>query len=128
MEIKAIDHNVNIIAMQKNGKNYKLRHIFEECDYSEGRLKFKLHKEMTDLLPGNNRSFSKPLMWDFMRMRSPYSIAIWHLMQKEMNSAKPYGVVQLETKLCIPYSLRPLLGSLLAHVNPYFFHYICIIF
>ena len=32
------------------------------------------------------------------------------------------AMIQLETKLCIPYFLRPLLWSLLAHVNPNFFH------
>ena len=107
---KASTELMKVVIEQKNGKNYKLRHIFEECDYSEGRLKFKLHKEMTDLLLGNNRSFSKPLMWDFMRMRSPYSIAIWHLMQKEMNSAKPYGVVQLEFELSLE-ELRRVTGT-----------------
>ena len=71
-------------------KRFKKRHVFETCDYDDtSKVVFKLHPDMTDLLLGLKRDFSKPLVWDFMKMRSPYSMAIWHLMQREMKSFKP---------------------------------------
>ena len=66
----------------------KKRHLME-CDYEKGTIHFHLHKDVADLILGVNKNFTKPLLWDFMRMRSPYSMAIWHLMQREMRSFKP---------------------------------------
>lgn len=74
----------------KNERRFKKRHVFFTCDYDDkSKLTFRIHKEMSDLLLGIDKDFSKPLLWDFMRMRSPYSMAIWHLMQKEMHSMYP---------------------------------------
>ena len=71
-------------------KSFRKRHVFETCDYDDkSKVVFKLHPDMADLLLGLKRDFSKPLLWDFMRMRSPYSMQIWHLMQREMKSFKP---------------------------------------
>lgn len=79
-----------IISVRPSAKSFKKRHLFETCDYDDNKtLKFKLHKEMSDLLLGIKRDYSQPMMWDFMKMRSSYSMAIWHLMQKEMKSFKP---------------------------------------
>ena len=80
-----------VIILQNEGKKgFKMRHLFEKCDYDDDAvLTFKLHNEMTDLLLGLKKDFSKPLVWDFMKMRSPYSMALWHYFQKEMNSFKP---------------------------------------
>lgn len=91
-----------IKVCEKTGKRFKKRHVFFTCDYDDdSRLTFKLHKEMTDLLLGVDKDFSKPLLWDFMRMRSPYSMAVWHLMQKEMNSAKPMMTRPIEFDLTL---------------------------
>lgn len=78
-----------VITLPNGKKGFKLRHLFEICNYDESTVVFKLHSEMTDLLLGLKRDFSKPYMWDFMKMRSPYSMAIWHLMQREMRGFKP---------------------------------------
>lgn len=84
------------------GKRFKKRHLFELCDYDDDSvLKFKLHKDMTNLLLGLKRDFSKPLVWDFMRMRSPYSMALWHLFQKEMHSFKPMMSASIEFDLSL---------------------------
>ena len=84
------------------GKHFKKRHLFELCDYNEDSvLFFKLHNEMTDMLLGLKRDFSKPLVWDFMRMRSPYSMALWHLFQKEMHSFKPMMSAPIEFDLSL---------------------------
>lgn len=79
-----------IKVCEKSGKRFKKRHVFFTCDYDDdSKLTFMLHRDMTDMLLGVDKDFSKPLLWDFMRMRSPYSMAIWHLMQREMRSFKP---------------------------------------
>jgi plasmid replication initiation protein len=79
-----------VITIPQGAKGFKMRHLFEKCDYDDDAvLTFKLHSEMTDLLLGLKRDFSKPLVWDFMKMRSPYSMALWHYFQKEMHSFKP---------------------------------------
>ena len=87
---KITDELMKILIHKEHGKSFETCHVFDTCKYDdESILKFKLHKEMTNLLLGLTRDFSKPLVWDFMKMRSPYSMAIWHLMQKEMHSFKP---------------------------------------
>ena len=79
-----------VIKLKTGEKSFRKRHLFEKCVYDDDKvLCFKLHAEMTDLLLGLEKDFSKPLVWDFMKMRSPYSMAIWHLMQREMKSFKP---------------------------------------
>lgn len=79
-----------VITLPNGEKGFKKRHLFEKCDYDDDSvLTFKLHSEMTDLLLGLKKNFSKPLVWDFMKMKSPYSMAIWHLFQREMKSFKP---------------------------------------
>lgn len=62
--------------------------IFEKCEYGDGKINFKLSKEMSPLLLNLKRDFTQPLLNDFIRMRSNYSMEIWHLMQREMKSKK----------------------------------------
>ena len=91
-----------IKVCEKSGKRFKKRHVFFTCDYDDdSKLTFMLHKDMTDMLLGVDRDFSRPLLWDFMRMRSPYSMAIWHLMQREMQSFKPMMARPIEFDLTL---------------------------
>lgn len=91
-----------IKVCEKTGKRFKKRHVFFTCDYDDdSKLSFMLHKDMTDMLLGVDKNFSKPLLWDFMRMRSPYSMAIWHLMQREMQSFKPMMARPVEFDLTL---------------------------
>ncbi len=69
-------------------KQEKTFSIFSICEYYNGIFCFKLNPDMTTFLPQLKEEFSKPLLKDFMKMKSPYSIAIWHLMQKEIYSRK----------------------------------------
>ena len=79
-----------VITLRTGRKSFRMRHLFEICEYDDdAKLTFKLHSEMSDLLLGLKKDFSKPLLWDFMQMRSPYSMAIWHLFQREMRSSRP---------------------------------------
>ena len=72
-------------------KNYPL---FAECYMDNANIVFALNKRMTDYFLMIKGSFTQPLLADFLKMKGPYSMAIWHLMQREMNSQKP-GLTQI---------------------------------
>ena len=55
-------------------------------------------------------NFSQPLLKDFMKMKSPYSIAIWHLMQREMHSRKPNLTNTIQFNLALN-ELREITGT-----------------
>lgn len=91
-----------VITTRTGRKAFKMRHLFELCEYDDNsKVIFKLHSEMSDLLLGLRQDFSKPLLDDFMRMRSRYSMEIWHVFQKKMGSQKPllHQVIQFEASL-----------------------------
>lgn len=99
-----------VITLRTGKKSFKKRHLFEKCNYDDDAvLTFKLHNEMTDLLLGLKKDFSKPLVWDFMKMRSPYSMALWHLFQKEMKSFKPMMTQRIEFDISLE-ELRAVTG------------------
>ncbi len=58
------------------------------CEYDSGIFRFNLNSDMATFLLELKSNFSRSLLKDFMKMKSPYSIAIWHLMQREMHSHK----------------------------------------
>lgn len=85
-----------------DGKHFRKYSVFEMCAYETNNdIVFKLNKEMTTFLLGLNKDFSKPLLHDFMRMKSPYSMAVWHLMQREMKSRKPNHTDIIEFDLSV---------------------------
>ena len=50
------------------------------CEYEHtGVLKFQLNRDMTDFLLELKGDFTQPLLEDFLKMKSHYSMAIWHL-------------------------------------------------
>lgn len=76
--------------VRENGKKkFMKRHVFDKCDYDDDSVfRFELHKDMTDYLLGLKRDFTQLLLADVMKMKSIYSIAIWHLMEREKQSRK----------------------------------------
>ncbi len=90
-----------VLTIYEGKKAFKHRHVFDKCDYDEKKIKFRLHTDMTDHLLGLKSNFSKPFVWEFMKMRSPFSMAIWHLMQKEMKSYMPMAQQVLEYDLTL---------------------------
>lgn len=96
---------------QSDSKRFKKYSLFSKCEYDEDAvLRFKINKDMTDFLLEVKGSFSKPLLNDFLQMNSPYSMAIWHLMQREMNSNKPFGGHVIEFDLYLD-ELRQVTGT-----------------
>lgn len=74
---------------EKDSKSWRKYQLFDMCEYTEnGSIRFEISKQMTDFLLNLTGNFSQPLLHDFLKMRSPYSMAIWHLMQREMKSKK----------------------------------------
>lgn len=70
---------------------YEQYSLFSKARYSrkDGTITLKLNPDMTQFLLHLKRDFTQPLLRDFLHMRSPYSMAIWHLMQREMHSRIP---------------------------------------
>ncbi len=98
------------IKIRKDEKNIKRRKLFDICDNTENGIIFQLNKDMTNLLLELKGNFTKPLLHDFLKMRSPFSMAIWHLMQREMKSQKPYADHILEFDLTVE-ELRQVTGT-----------------
>ena len=75
--------------------------LFDMCYYNKSYIGFEICKKMTDFLLELKKNFTQVLLDDLVRMRSQYSMAIWHLMQREMHSKKPgvTDVVQFELSL-----------------------------
>jgi len=92
-----------VLRVIPEGKKYfKKYSLFSMCEYEhDGVLKFKLNKDMTNFLLELKGDFTQPLLEDFLKMKSPYSMAIWHLMQREMHSHKPNitNVIQFDLSL-----------------------------
>lgn len=76
--------------VEKGKKKYKKYSLFSFCECDNAEIKFKLNDDMTDFLLALKGNFSKPLLDDFLCMKSKYSMAVWHLMQLKMNSEKPF--------------------------------------
>lgn len=95
----------------RNKKGWLMLTLFSKCKYEHnGIIHFKLNPDMTDLLLQLQGSFSKPLLRDFLKMRSTYSMAIWHLMQREMKSHKPGALNTIEFELSVK-ELREVTGN-----------------
>lgn len=74
----------------KEKSSFKKYSLFSFCEYERnGKITFKLNPDMTEFLLHLTKDFTKPLLNDFLKMKSPYSMAIWNLMQREMKSKKP---------------------------------------
>lgn len=94
-----------------NSNDFDDFHLFKLCKYREkSGIIFRLSDEITMFLLHLTDNFSKPLLADFMSMRSPYSMAIWHLMQREMKSKKPGQTEKIEFELSLK-ELRAVTGT-----------------
>ena len=73
------------IVCSMNKREFEKFHLFRICSYQEGKgITFRISEEMTPLLLNLQRDFSQPLLNAFMKMRSNYSIKIWHFFQLKM--------------------------------------------
>lgn len=84
--------------------------LFSFCSMDNTSIVFEINKRMTDFLLGVKGSFTKPLLEDFLKMNSPFSMAIWHLMQREMKSQKAYGIHVIEFDLSLE-EIRQVTGT-----------------
>lgn len=101
-----------VLRVIPEGKKYfKKYSLFSMCEYEhDGVLRFKLNKDMANFLLELKGDFTQPLLQDFLKMKSPYSMAIWHLMQREMQSKKPGVTNEIEFDLSIE-ELREVTGT-----------------
>lgn len=91
------------IAVKARGKEkFKKYSLFQTCEYSEeGIIQFRLNVELTTFLLELKKDFTQTLLHDFLKMNSPYSMAIWHLIEKEIHGRKPgiYEVIEFNLSL-----------------------------
>ena len=101
-----------VLSVIPSGKKYFKKYaLFSMCEYEHtGVLKFQLNRDMTDFLLELKGDFTQPLLEDFLKMKSHYSMAIWHLMQREMMSKKPGITNIIEFDLTIE-ELRKVTGT-----------------
>lgn len=100
--------HISIRIDNKNGfEKYNLCSI---CKYIDYILEIKLNREMAELLLDLDKNFSQPKLWDFLRMRSTYSMDVWHLMQREMGSKTPNLHQTIEFELTLE-ELRRVTGT-----------------
>lgn len=101
-----------VIKIAKKDEQYfKKYSMFSMCEYSNNHMiRFKLNKDMTDFLLHLKKGFTQPLLDDFIKMKSPYSMAIWHIMQERMCSKKP-GFTETVTFSISLEDLRSITGT-----------------
>lgn len=111
-EAYLITQELSLTAISIGDGHSCFRHypVAEACVYGDGVLYISLNPSMTKFLLHLRGSFTKPLLEDFLRMKSPYSMAVWHLMQREMGSRKPGIVDVIEFELTLQ-ELRKVTGT-----------------
>ena len=90
-------------SIKKNSRSdmkFEKYSIFSKCKYDPdtGEIYFKINQDMTDFLLGLSGNFTKPLLQDFLQMKSVYSMRIWHLLQIYMKSQKPATEIEGKEK------------------------------
>ena len=89
-------------------KRFKKFHLFERCEYTDNaEIIFELHKEMTPICLDLKRDFSQPLLSDFLRMRSNYSMILFHYFVMKM---KKYPGTKRISFYCSLEELREVTG------------------
>lgn len=107
---KTTDELMRTFIKYRDDKSVHKYSLFSLCQYNDATIRFKLNPDMTEFLLELKGNFSQPLLAEFVRMRSPYSMAIWHLMQREMKSQKPYADHIIEFDLSLD-ELREVTGT-----------------
>lgn len=101
----------SFIGVKIQGKKIPRKYtIFAMCDYENGMIIFQINKMMTDFLLNLKKDFTQPLLSDFLKMNSNYSIEIWHLIQREMKSKKPNTTEKIPFDLSLE-ELRAVTGT-----------------
>lgn len=107
---KTTDELMRTFIKYRDDKSVHKYSLFSLCQYNDATIRFKLNPDMTEFLLELKGNFSQPLLAEFVKMRSPYSMAIWHLMQREMKSQKPYADHIIEFDLSLE-ELREITGT-----------------
>lgn len=112
---KTVDRITEELVVTRVKINYTKRvekyPLFVRCAYEKNKyIEFILNPYLADTLLSLKKDFTKPLLKDFMRMKSLYSLQIWHLMQREMKSKKPNLTSKIEFDLTLD-ELRQVTGT-----------------
>lgn len=101
------------ITFRKESKKptFTKYHLFSKCEYTaDANLVFKLNPDMTEFFLELKGNFCQLFLHDFVKMNSPYSMAIWHLIQTKTKSKKPGIIDVIEFDLSLE-ELREVTGT-----------------
>lgn len=77
-------HTTVEIISNPEKRRFRIFTLFALCDYDDARLYFQLNSALTEFLLDLRKDFSQPLLTDFLPMKSTSTMALWHLMQREV--------------------------------------------
>lgn len=77
-------HTTVEIISNPEKRKFRIFTLFALCDYDDARLYFQLNSALTEFLLDLRKDFSQPLLTDFLPMKSTSTMAIWHLIQREV--------------------------------------------
>ena len=95
---------------KEDGRSVEKYQVFATCNLDDTDIIFQLSTDMVKFLLEIKGSFTQPLLLDFMKMKSPYTMSVWHLMQREMKSKKPNHTETIEFDLSLA-ELRQVTGT-----------------
>lgn len=100
-----------LTAEKPGEQNFEKYNVFSYIRFTaDSDIEFKLNTDMSEFLLEIKEKFTQPLLDDFMHMDSGFSMSIWHLMQREMKSKKPYASKTIEFDLMLD-EIREVTGT-----------------
>lgn len=89
------------VGEMKPGSKAKKRHVFDTCDYEDGTVVMKLHRDMEDLLLNLGRRFTKIPIEPILMMKSKYGIRMYELICQKLMGHYPYAAVATEIQITL---------------------------
>lgn len=77
-------HTTIEVVNNPEKRKFRIFTLFAVCDYDGSRLYFQLNSALTEFLLDLRKDFCQPLLSNFLPMKSASTMAIWHLMQREV--------------------------------------------
>lgn len=77
-------HTTIEVVNNPEKRKFRIFTLFAVCDYDDSRLYFQLNSMLTEFLLDLRKDFCQPLLSNFLPMKSASTMAIWHLMQREV--------------------------------------------
>lgn len=84
--------------------------MFSRSSYKRGKMIIKINDDMKPYFLELKKNFTQAHLIDFVKMRSTYSMAVWHIFQREMRGTYPMIKQEIRFKLTLE-ELRQVTGT-----------------